>query len=70
LMHLVATCPNCGAAILVQTVTCARCGRPVPAGEYVIAPAGSRYERKPVCARCIDGDGPRVGPTETKACDG
>ena len=41
-MHLIATCPNCGAAILVQTVTCARCGRPVPAGEYVIVvPSGT-----------------------------
>jgi len=68
-MHLVATCPRCGAEILVQTVECARCGHPTSPGGYVIAPEGSRYERKPVCVRCIDGDGNtrnRIGPTEVK----
>jgi len=68
LMHLVATCPRCGTEILVQTVECARCGHPTSPGGYVIAPEGSRYERKPVCVRCIDGCSlhPLMGPQEMK----
>ena len=68
-MHLTATCPRCGTEVLVQTVTCARCGRPATPGSYVIAPAGSRYEGKPVCVACVDGYSQKPatwGPTETK----
>ena len=65
-MHIVATCPNCGTEVLVQTVECARCGRPATPGSYVIAPAGSRYEGKPVCVMCVDGCSQKPVPWETK----
>lgn len=67
-MHIVATCPVCGTEIVMQTAECAICGRRVPAGEYVIAPKGSRYDGAPICADCIDriGRKPAVGPWETK----
>lgn len=51
------TCPDCGTTILVQSVQCAKCGAIVTS--YTIAPAGSRYAGRPICAACIDA--PRQG---------
>ena len=55
-----------------EVVICACCHRSVQPGEYVVAPSGSRYAGRVICAACLDMlfRWP-VGPSEYKAdsCD-